>query len=395
MTLRDLELLDLLADDPRLLAIADAVAATQQPPRRPLLQRTAPRVALVAVVAAAAIVVALTLPHGGPGIVDRAIAAIGDGRVMHVVADVPTGTVDVDLQSGRRSVQQYRLELWADQQMQRLHAVMSVKGRVVVDLLWPQDSKSGATIGPIDPAFAALWSGYRKALEDGTATRAGEGVAFGHMVYWLRFKPAEAKTRGSEVAVDAQTYKPVVYRVYNGVVPVDQHILLAESTDLSSADFTRRGANPAVSGLLGSGSSSSGSMESDGASPSTRVPSGWVTAGPEANGHKLTAVLPQTITPDNKKTIHGIQLVYGDLEHGLAGPRATTIDELPAPDEPAMWAQIPAGHLQIQDGQSSGPSGNHRQWTGHLVKNGRYVTITTPHGEQALVAIARSLRPVP
>ena len=58
MTLRDPEVLDLLADDPRLLALADAVAATQQAPRRPLLHRAGPRVAAVAVVAAAVVVVA-------------------------------------------------------------------------------------------------------------------------------------------------------------------------------------------------------------------------------------------------------------------------------------------------------------------------------------------------
>ena len=91
MTLRDPEVLELLADDPRLLALADAVAATQQAPRRPLLHRAGPRVAAVAVVAAAAVVVALVVPKGEHGIVDRAIAAIGDGRVMHVITEMPTG----------------------------------------------------------------------------------------------------------------------------------------------------------------------------------------------------------------------------------------------------------------------------------------------------------------
>src|SRR5262249_581936 len=68
MTLRDPEVLDLLADDPTLLAVADAVAATQQAPRRPLFRQSAPRVAVVAVVAAAAIIVALLLPQGRHGI---------------------------------------------------------------------------------------------------------------------------------------------------------------------------------------------------------------------------------------------------------------------------------------------------------------------------------------
>ena len=151
MTLRDPEVLDLLADDPTLLALADAVVATQQAPRRPLFRRTAPRVAVVAVVAAAAIIVALVLPQGEHGIVDRAIAAIGDGRVMHIVSEMPIGTVDVDLQSGRRTVQQARVEFWADQQLKRFHVVMTFNSQVVLDLLWPQDAERGVTIGTIDP----------------------------------------------------------------------------------------------------------------------------------------------------------------------------------------------------------------------------------------------------
>jgi hypothetical protein len=392
MTLRDPEVLNLLADDPELLALADAVAATQEAPRQPLLRRTSTRLVAVAAVAAVVVGVALVVPQGKHGIVDRAIAAIGDGRVMHVVVEMPTGSVDVDLQSGRRSVQQSRVELWADRQRQRFHVVMRMDGKVVSDDLWPQDAQAGDTLGPIDPAFAALWTGYREALEDGSATRAGEGEAFGHHVYWLRFEPGSAGEAGSEVAVDAETYKPVVYRVHNGALQTDEHILLAESIDFSAGDFTRDGPAPS----LFSGSSTGGSTAAeDGVPPNTTVPSGWLTAGPEADGHRLSAVVPQTITPDHKRPIQGVQLVYGDLGHGLAAPGATTVDELPTPDDPDTWAHIPAGVVRIQDGQSSGPDGDHEMWTGYLAKDGRYVTITTRSGEDALLAIARSLRAVP
>src|SRR5207248_1342318 len=79
--LRDPDLLELLADKPELLAIADAVAATQQPPRRTLLHRRSVRVGVVAAAALVAVVVALVLPRGNSGIVDRALAAIGTGSV--------------------------------------------------------------------------------------------------------------------------------------------------------------------------------------------------------------------------------------------------------------------------------------------------------------------------
>ena len=119
---------------------------------------------------------------------------------------------------------------------------MTVNSQVWFDVFWPQDKKRGFTrVETVDPAFAALWTGYREALEDGTATLAGEGDAFGHHVYWLRFSPTEAKSPGTEVAVDAETYKPVVLREHYGARTIDQRILLAESSDFSAADFTRNG----------------------------------------------------------------------------------------------------------------------------------------------------------
>jgi hypothetical protein len=392
MTRHDPELLELLAERPDLLAIADAVAATQEPPRTPVVRRRTTRLLAVAVVAAAAVVVASLLPEGKHGIVERAAAAIGDGRILHIVAEVPSGTVDVDLQSGRRTEDRYRVEFWADQKLDHLHAVMTVEGQVVVDLLWPQDAAGGATVGPVDPAFAALWSGYREALEDGSATRAGEGDVFGHHVYWLRFATVD-KSPGSEIAVDAETYKPIVWRTYNGLEHTDQHIVLAETTDLASANFTRIGPDPA--GLDGglTVSSGGGSMSYDGASPTTIVPHGWLSAGPDVAGKKLSGVLPQTITTSDKKTVDGIQLVYGTLNHGFASSEAITVDELPQPDDPSVWANIPAGSVEIQQGQTSGSGGDHLQWTGYVTKHGRYVTITA-QSEQTVVDVARALEPV-
>ena len=286
------------------------------------------------------------------------------------------------------------VEFWGDRQLERFHAVMTFDDQVVLDVLWPQDKTRGFTRAEtVDPAFAALWTGYREALEDGTATLAGEGDVFGHHVYWLRFSPTEAGSPGTEVAVDAETYKPVVVREDYGARTIDQHILLAESANFSVADFTRDGPNPFDTVTLSAGSLSS--MDSEvGSEPSTTVPSGWLTAGPEADGHRLAAVVPQTITTDDKRTIHGIQLVYGD--HGSAAFGATTIDELSGPEEPQSWADIPPGAVRINEGETGDSNGNHHaEWTGDLVKNGRYVTITTQHGERALIAIARSLRPVP
>ena len=64
-----------------------------------------------------------------------------------------------------------------------------------------------------------------------------------------------------------------------------------------------------------------------------------------------------------------------------------------APPRRPIWAQPPILRrtVEIREGQTSDSSGDHRQSSGYLVKNGRYVTIATQHGERALIAIARSL----
>ncbi|MGH3055158.1 MAG: hypothetical protein ACRDL7_09300, partial [Gaiellaceae bacterium] len=169
MTIRDVEVIEVLADKPELLAIADAVSATQQEPKaaRSKRRRIAVRGGIVAVAAAAVIAAVLAAPQGGPnGVLGRALAAIGDGRIMHVVTESPSGSVLVDLKTGHRTVQVLREELWADRQLDRFHLVLSLNGRVVGDVLWPQDAQQGGTPLTADnPAFVALWTGYRAALK--------------------------------------------------------------------------------------------------------------------------------------------------------------------------------------------------------------------------------------
>ncbi|HYY64237.1 MAG TPA: hypothetical protein VE688_06470, partial [Gaiellaceae bacterium] len=88
LPLRDPELLELLADDPELLAFADAVASTRSaaPAVRPRRRRFAVLAAAALLLGAAvAIAVALTIPWShNPSLVDRALAAVGEQPVLHV-----------------------------------------------------------------------------------------------------------------------------------------------------------------------------------------------------------------------------------------------------------------------------------------------------------------------
>jgi hypothetical protein len=400
MTIRDAEVIELLAGKPELLAIADAVSATRPAQAsRPRRRRIAVRAAVLAAVVAAAIAAFLAAPQGRPGIIDHALAAVGDGPIMHVVTELPSGAVDVDLKTGRRSPLIFREELWVDRQLHHFHLVLSQNGRVVGDILYPQDAGSGTSVGSPSPGFLALWTGYRAALQNGTARLAGRGLVAGRHVYWLRFASNGQDAATMEVAVDAHTYKPVVFRVSANGVHIDQRILVAKAIAYDPADFRRRGHN--LSG--GSGSVSMGTSTgpvNPYAPPTTVVHAPWLTAGKTVAGLKLGSVTPLSVTTSSngkKRSIKGLELVYGPLRHGGNGPLSTTVDELPRADEPQKWSSIPAGSVRIEvgeesSGSGSGSSSSHKLWTGYLERDGLYVTITTRKGESALLAIARSLR---
>jgi hypothetical protein len=198
----DREVVELLRDDPDLLAIADAVVATQPPARRSY----AWRVLAVAAVVGAVIVLAVVAPwHGrGDGLVGRALAAVGEGPVLHAViaSHVPNETV-VTLSSGRERPVSQTIEYWYDADRGLLRAISSTNGGVAVDALVPRDRT-----GPLlDPGLTAFVSRYREALKSGQAREAGRGTFDGRSVIWLRFA---YRLFGERVGIDAGTYRPVV-----------------------------------------------------------------------------------------------------------------------------------------------------------------------------------------
>jgi hypothetical protein len=198
----DREVVELLRDEPDLLAIADAVVATQPPTRT----SHGWRLFAVAAVVGAVIVLGMVAPwHGhGQALVGRALAAVGQGQVLHVViaSDVPNETV-VTLSSGRERPVPQTIEYWYDGDRGSLRAISSTNGGVVVDALVPRNR----TEPLLDPALTAFVSRYREALKSGQAREVGRGAFDGRSVIWLRFAYG---LFGERVGIDARTYRPVV-----------------------------------------------------------------------------------------------------------------------------------------------------------------------------------------
>jgi len=331
---------------------------------------------------------------------------------MHVVTEQPTGTVYVNLETGKKTPSVIREELWTDRDARRIHLVMSEGGQVVGDLLLPQDAARSKTAFPPDPglALASFWTHYSAALRSGAATLDKRGHIRGRPVYWLRYKsaPPTAKTphlhpSTLEVAVDAHSYRPILSRTTFNGRHYDERILAARAIGYHAADFRRQGPSLLAStSLQGTSSWQTGTSSSRPFATQTTVHPPWLTAGKTVAGLRLGAAIPLTATRKHKPTIHGIELVYGGVKQGLAAANSTTVDELPRGDPMENWKNIPAGSIQIETSQGSGSSETiahphprnttFTDWTGYLTKDKLYVTIDTTKGERALLAIARNLR---
>lgn len=217
----DHEVIELLAGEPQLLAIADAITATQ--PRRPARRR---RLRLIAVAAAAVLVagVLAALPQRGstPSVLAEALAAVGGGPVVHarIEARLPTTNV-VELATGREVAQTVSIEYWFDEPRGRLRTLVR-RGGITVDEFLQTRAGAAGSQGPVrtlrgaepalDPALAGFVTRYREALASGEARRLSEGELDGRSVVWLLLAGGETRER---VAVDADTFVPVL------IVPLD------------------------------------------------------------------------------------------------------------------------------------------------------------------------------
>jgi hypothetical protein len=210
-------------------------------------------------VAAAALLFTATSVR--PSLVDRALAAVGNEPVLHVVTrrTEPSGTTLVELSTGRKTVgpRVMETEIWFDEERALEHTITRVTGEQTQDVLSTQQSVSSES-GPVwtcariaahpveatragvscnfsgdngtkprhvpepppivDPALTGFVDGYRQALATGAARRIGEGTVHGRHVYWLELRLPDPDTTPGDpsvdlskrVAVDSDTYRPLV-----------------------------------------------------------------------------------------------------------------------------------------------------------------------------------------
>jgi hypothetical protein len=405
----DREVVELLADEPELLALADAIAATQrQPPRR----RPWPRLVAVAAALAGVAAAVATLPFRGgePSLLSEALAAVGRGPVVHARIEARLPETDVvELATGRRTPQTVAIEYWFDEPRGRLRTEVRRSGVLVDDFL---QTRAGVLSGrgpvevaraaepALDPALAGFVTRYREALARGRARRLGERELNGRRVVWLLLGAGAARER---VAVDAETFEPVL------VVPLDRggrpgaftwRVATIESVARVEADFApprTRPATPFRGDVRDSRPISSGQVQA-----TVRWPALWL--GESWRGLRLVSIERQTVTRGYPPAT-GIETTRGAglrLRYAAEGrPSYVELSQAPSPEPAYAFAggrstfqgnPVPReGFAEIVE-LGSAPGGVPTA-LGQLRRDGVYVTIWASNRALCLEA-ARALRRV-
>jgi hypothetical protein len=409
MTVRDTELLLALRDEPELLAVADALSdvlsAGDVAPRG--RRRTWFAGAAAVAVAIGAVTAGALLVAGNrvePRLVDRALAAVGDAPVLHVVIrqQEPSETTLVELSTGRRIVEPRisRTEIWFDKARSLEHTITHTTGQAAQNVLSTPEGVTSES-GPVwtcariaahpveatkarvscnfsgdngttprhvpeppptlDPALAGFVDGYREALASGAARKIGEGTVEGRHVYWLEFSlpdryraPDEPPSDLREqVAVASDTYRPLLVRTITNGVRGDYEVLEIGTVARVDADFSEPTLVPPERPTSTS-VRVTGELELAGAARVLGTPPLWL--GPEIGGLKLAAVQRQEVTsgygPDGgvpPQVTPVVALIYGDVRRRHPTEGSLVITESTAPFD--IWAPAPttapAGYVGI------------------------------------------------
>lgn len=432
----DPELSELIADDPELAAIADALLATGPTAAAQRGRRLRMRFGLLAAALAAVAALVLFEPWGtgGPGLTGRALAALGSDPVLHVVTEQPTGIRYVSLATGKPRRLFERQEIWYDRGRGYVHTISRAPdgsllddeletpqggwtlGGPILDCSWIAAHPQEATklrvscnakgdngtkphsiprpVPTVDPVLGAFLDGYRQALADGEATETGTGTLDGTPVIWLAFPYGNAT---ESVALDATTYRPLLVRGAS-----TYRIVSIETVDQTGANFERPTSTEAGRLATAGGVVDRTQLAVDPTAALRALPGAvWVgssfenlpLAGVERDTLHTRYTEPQATTESSV----GLQLLYGATT-SLGVPDRTQpsvqLWESKQPELAYWWGFLrggtpPAGLFATFGSVGEPPFGA----TGFLVHDGVYITVMASTPQLALDA-ARALTPI-
>lgn len=376
-------------------AAGDATAPRTHPRRVPLRRslplrtlgrKTAFAVVLAALIAALAAVLPGTIGRNQMTLIDRAIAAIGNGPTTHVVLDQGLGTRLVDFRTGKTTLVQTRIEYWSDPKLGTLR-ISTLNGKPLQTILIPPSQNA-----VLSDWWRPLVTGYGAQLRNGAYHLVGAGTIAGQAIDWIASKPQTFTDANSgaphedvrEIAISRTTYKPLYWRMrVDGVIQPDSgvRVITAETLPRKPALFAHR--RPFTGGYavtptapLTTLAQARAAMNPDPVVPPKRL----------AGLLRTWVGLPRYLAPGNsyRDQIGGVELYYGHTDD-LGVPTYTgsyiSITEFPRLN-PAVTAQ--GIRLFPQDAAIINNT------TATMKTHGLYVIIKAGRPDQALTA-ARAL----
>ena len=390
-------------------------AQTKQSRRSYLARRLVPVLALAA--AAFAFVLIAPWQHG-PSLTERALAAIGDGPVVHAVLRSETRLTNIALATGQETPQLETTEIWFDSERRLEHWRSSIDGRLQSDTLetptgiTTSDSPSRTeTRNPkLDPALADFVDGYRSALENGDARTVGSGAVNGHDVTWIEFAlfPPSSKWQETErVAVDKNSSLPLrVERSHDGKTEGSYDVVSIETLRQGGGDFTAPEAGLPINDNMRDHITQVSPSGASDALPGTVWLGARISGLPLKNITRVALTTHYTSGSGLEPLIYtGVELQYGDGSPFTPPGKAQNgsfvrLEEAAQPQSTYEWtdnAVPPAGSVLIGCVKPLGPLPPNvfrmKGCSGRLVENGVYVHISASSRE-LLLAAARALKPI-
>jgi hypothetical protein len=399
------EKLDQLTPETERLPNWDAVLRDARPSRA---RWAAPRLAIVGAVVALAALLAVapwkSTERGG--VLERALAAVEDGSVVHAVVREGWGGDVIDLETGASRRLHGSREVWYDP-ARGLHEISHFGGAFQGEQLYPPER-----VPPFDEkTLGLLADGYPEALESGRARLLGPGTAQGLPVYWIRVHTewlpdvADGKLHewARDVGVSRETYEPVATReTRDGEIAPDgaSRFLEIEMLPAGEGDFTKSRRNTLDGARF---REKADDIALAGASKALGRTALWL--GESHAGLDLVQVLAKSTAIGREqpaggvrwsKEYRGLQLIYAQKPDrplprgvfgipGIAGPHVAIRQSMEVHDALFRGAGnfVPAeGSIVVFGGR-----------IGNLRQDGVFVAIEAS-SEKILLSAARALRPL-
>jgi hypothetical protein len=367
---RDPELVELFADDPGALAIVDAIAATQRPPtmRVALHRRRLVWLAFVAAVVFATLA-ALSRDTSRAGVIQRALSALPNDRVVHLFLEDPRPAyLVVNLRTGARTTVHHSIEEWYDPRTGTRRVRDRVDGVAVSDVL-----VHGRAVAPsthVARAIERFPIAYRAALSEADASNVKRRIVGGRAFYAIRFPHSRLI---ASVVVDARSYRPLSVAIRDGATKSEFQI-----TGVTPLPASRRIARPR---------------------PGVSIvrPSAIKVAAPLPRSQR-PASLPEKILGLRQVSDRALEFRDGGRGFDVTFGNEAVAGKLPqhyiriqvanAPYRELGWSD-PIPRLAGVDELVAERSGH--DWAGYIHETGHFIQITTSEGLSAAVFVAKEL----